>query len=226
MKENKEYKNEALAALKGSWAPAVLGIICCLAVAAVFAAPYESKAIMLQYDPTNLDLAAGLVKWYFFLMLGVLFVLSPLTVGLVNSFKSLLTDSDDRIVANEFKVGFGNYWHHVWGAFLRTIFIFLWSLLLFVPGIIKSLSYAMTNYILVDRPELSANEAINLSKDMMYGHRFDLFYLYLSFAGWYILCIFTFGIGTLWLMPYIQTAQASFYLDVKEDYERRGGAKL
>lgn len=226
MKENKEYKNEALAALKGNWAPAVLGVICCFAVMAVFAAPYESKAIMLQSDPMNLDLAAGIVKWYFFLLLGVVFVMSPLTVGMVYSFRSLLANSDERIVANEFKVGFGNYWHHVWGTLLRTIFVCLWSLLLFVPGIIKGLSYSMTNYILVDRPELSANEAINLSKDMMYGHKFDLFYLYLSFAGWYILCIFTFGIGVLWLMPYIQTAQASFYLDVKEDYERRIGTNL
>lgn len=92
-----------------------------------------------------------------------------------------------------------------------------------MPGIIKTLSYAMTNYILVDKPELSANEAINLSKDMMYGHKFDLFYLYLSFAGWFILCLFTFGIGFLWFFPYAQTAQASFYLDVKEDYERRTG---
>ena len=81
----------------------------------------------------------------------------------------------------------------------------------------------MTNYILVDKPELSANEAINLSKDMMYGHKFDLFYLYLSFAGWFILCLFTLGIGFLWLYPYVQAAQVSFYLDVKEDYERRTG---
>ena len=128
-----------------------------------------------------------------------------------------------KVLSNEFKIGFGNYWHHVWGMFLNRFFVFLWSLLLFVPGIIKTLSYAMTNYILVDKPELSANEAINLSKDMMYGHKFDLFYLYLSFAGWFILCLFTLGIGFLWLYPYAQAAQVSFYLDVKEDYERRTG---
>ena len=142
------------------------------------------------------------------------------------SFKSLFTDGDDKVLSNEFKIGFGNYWHHVWGMFLNRFFVFLWSLLLFVPGIIKTLSYAMTNYILVDKPELSANEAINLSKDMMYGHKFDLFYLYLSFAGWFILCLFTLGIGFLWLYPYAQAAQVSFYLDVKEDYERRTGVDI
>ena len=85
----------------------------------------------------------------------------------------------------------------------------------------------MTYYILVDRPELSANEAINLSKRMMRGHKFDLFYLHLSFIGWFLLCcFFTLGIGCLWYFPYVLTAQASFYLDVKEDYERRTGVSF
>ena len=223
MKENKEYKNEALAALKGRWAPSVLAVLAYMAVLAVFIAPYEIKAMQLSDDPTNLQLAADMMKWYLVFILGCIFVSFPLLVGLVNGFKSLFTDGDDKVLSNEFKIGFGNYWHHVWGMFLNRFFVFLWSLLLFVPGIIKTLSYAMTNYILVDKPELSANEAINLSKDMMYGHKFDLFYLYLSFAGWFILCLFTLGIGFLWLYPYAQAAQVSFYLDVKEDYERRTG---
>lgn len=223
MKENQEYKNEALAALKGRWAPSVLAVLAYMAVLAVFIAPYEIKAMQLSYDPTNLQLAADMMKWYPAFILGCIFVSFPLLVGLVNGFKSLFTDGDDKVLSNEFKIGFGNYWHHVWGMFLNRFFVFLWSLLLFVPGIIKTLSYAMTNYILVDKPELSANEAINLSKDMMYGHKFDLFYLYLSFAGWFILCLFTLGIGFLWLYPYAQAAQVSFYLDVKEDYERRTG---
>lgn len=223
MKENQEYKNEALAALKGRWAPSVLAVLAYMAVLAVFIAPYEIKAMQLSDDPTNLQLAADMMKWYPVFILGCIFVSSPLLVGLVNGFKSLFTDGDDKVLSNEFKIGFGNYWHHVWGMFLNRFFVFLWSLLLFVPGIIKTLSYAMTNYILVDKPELSANEAINLSKDMMYSHKFDLFYLYLSFAGWFILCLFTLGIGFLWLYPYAQAAQVSFYLDVKEDYERRTG---
>lgn len=226
MKENQEYKNEALAALKGRWAPSVLAVLAYMAVLAVFIAPYEIKAMQLSDDPTNLQLAADTMKWYPVFILGYIFVSFPLLVGLVNGFKSLFTDGDDKVLSNEFKIGFGNYWHHVWGMFLNRFFVFLWSLLLFVPGIIKTLSYAMTNYILVDKPELSANEAINLSKDMMYGHKFDLFYLYLSFAGWFILCLFTLGIGFLWLYPYAQAAQVSFYLDVKEDYERRTGVDI
>ena len=64
MKENQEYKNEALAALKGRWAPSVLAVLAYMAVLAVFIAPYEIKAMQLSDDPTNLQLAADMMKWY------------------------------------------------------------------------------------------------------------------------------------------------------------------
>jgi uncharacterized membrane protein len=80
------------------------------------------------------------------------------------------------------------------------------------------LAYSLTPYILKDYPELSANQAINLSMKMMKGHKFDLFWLFLSFIGWSILCIFTLGIGYLWLMPYMMTTMAAFYQEVKAEY--------
>ena len=58
---------------------------------------------------------------------------------------------------------------------------------------------------------------------MMEGRRFDLFYLHLSFIGWWLLSILTLGIGFFWLVPYVQTAQAAFYDDVRQDYLRRSG---
>ena len=79
----------------------------------------------------------------------------------------------------------------------------------------------MTPFILVDNPELSANEAINLSKKMMKGHKFDLFWLELSFIGWILLGLLTLGIGYFWLMPYMYTSIAGFYQDVKADYESK-----
>ena len=106
MKENKEYKNEALAALKGRWAPSVLAVLAYMAVLAVFIAPYEIKAMQLSDDPTNLQLAADMMKWYPVFILGCIFVSFPLLVGLVNGFKSLFTDGDDKVLSNEFKIGF------------------------------------------------------------------------------------------------------------------------
>ena len=58
---------------------------------------------------------------------------------------------------------------------------------------------------------------------MMNGHKFDLFYLHLTFIGWGILSLLTLGIGFLWLNPYMMTAQAQFYEDVKAEYQERLG---
>ena len=79
----------------------------------------------------------------------------------------------------------------------------------------------MTPYILNERPELTADEAIELSMKMMEGHKMDLFIFYLSFIGWYLLAMLTCCIGCLWLIPYVYTAQAAFYEDVKAEYEGR-----
>lgn len=104
---------------------------------------------------------------------------------------------------------------------LEGVYILLWSLLLIVPGIIKSFSYAMTAYILRDDKELSYNAAIEKSMAMMEGHKLEWFYLNLSFIGWILLTILTLGIGGLWVQPYISASYAQFYEDVKAEYEAK-----
>ncbi len=98
--------------------------------------------------------------------------------------------------------------------FLTSLYVLLWSLLLIIPGILASYSYALVPYILAERPELTASEAIRRSKDLMYGNRWRLFCLQFSFIGWSILCALTLGIGNLWLTPYSHAATAAFYRDL------------
>ncbi len=100
---------------------------------------------------------------------------------------------------------------------LQYIYIFLWSVLLVIPGIIKALSYFLTPYVLKDNPHLSYNAAIEESMRLMDGNKARLFWLLLSFIGWAILCIFTCGLGMLALIPYMYTTVAAFYEDVKEN---------
>jgi uncharacterized membrane protein len=107
---------------------------------------------------------------------------------------------------------------------LMGVYTLAWTLLLIIPGIIKSFSYALTPFILTDKPELSANEAIELSMKMMDGHKLDLFILYLSFIGWYLLSFLTLCIGMLWVMPYQYTTMVAFYEDVKAEYESKAVA--
>jgi uncharacterized membrane protein len=102
---------------------------------------------------------------------------------------------------------------------LVQIYIMLWTLLFYIPGIVKSYSYAMTPYILLDKPELSATEAITESRKMMNGHKMELFLLDLSFIGWILLSLLTCGILFFYVAPYMQAARAEFYRTLKGDDE-------
>ena len=98
--------------------------------------------------------------------------------------------------------------------FLRSLYTLLWSLLLIVPGIIAALNYAMTPFILEEHPELTASEAIRRSKELMRGHKTDLFILELTFIGWSLLCILTLNLGHIALNPYKNAAYAVFYREI------------
>ena len=146
------------------------------------------------------------------------FLLYPLTLGYSVAHKDLLLNGDAAITRNTINHTFSEYMRNAISIFLVYLFTALWTLLLIVPGIVKGLAYSLTPFIVKDNPELSPNEAINLSVKMMKGHKFDLFYLYLSFLGWILLSMLTLGVGLLWVIPYLETTMAAFYQDVKNDY--------
>jgi uncharacterized membrane protein len=220
MKTNKEYKNAALAALKGNWAPFVVAVIIMMAFMYVIMGPYlfvYQVSLGMNQIVISPAFALAAVALY---ILGMPLLTMPLTLGFDYASNRLLVEGDNRAVGNLFRDSFGRWGRKVWGMFLMNFFISLWSLLLIIPGFIKFYAYALTPYILIDNPELSANQAINLSQKMMKGHKFDMFILHLSFIGWIFLSIFTFGIGLLWLLPYMMTAQAAFYQDVKKEFNK------
>ena len=220
MKTNQEYKNAALAALKGNWAAAVVATIIIMVISAMLSLPSTLLSLALVDASVAVAVQGIDLVTLNYVGYGLIFlIICPLAVGAASAFRRLLTAGDGNVTSNMVDDTLSGYWRNVWGMLLMCIFITLWSLLLVIPGIIKSFSYAMTPYILKDYPELSANQAINLSRKMMKGHKFDLFWLYLSFIGWMILNLFTFGIGSFWLIPYMYTAQAAFYQDDKNQYQ-------
>lgn len=99
---------------------------------------------------------------------------------------------------------------------LVSIITFLWTLLFIIPGIIASLSYSLVYLVALDNPELDTMNVLRKSKEMMKGHKLELFVLIFSFLGWIILSIFTLGILLLWIVPYMQVTFANFYNKLKE----------
>lgn len=101
--------------------------------------------------------------------------------------------------------------------FLRGLYCFLWGLLLVIPGIVKAYSYAMTPYIMAENPDMSAQDAIRASMQLMDGHKGKLFWLRLTFIGWDILAALTLNLGHLALNPYKNAAEAAFYRELISD---------
>lgn len=217
MMTNQDYKNAALNALSGNWAQAIIACVVYLGIYAVCSAGDIVNSLK-DLIPAWANLSPSFILW----ANGIGFVASvlvvwPLGSAFLNSFKTLYRDSDNRVTYNMVRI-FGDNWGRlVLGYLLMYIKIILWSLLLIIPGIIKGFAYSMVPYILLDRPELSYSEVIAESERMMKGHKFDLFYLYLSFIGWAVLSVLSLGIGFLWLEPYVNTAVAAFYNDIKGD---------
>ena len=111
--------------------------------------------------------------------------------------------------------GAKNYGRKLGGLFLQDLFIFLWALLFIIPGIIKSLSYSFNQYILADCPNLTARDALNLSKKMTSGIKGEIFVFELSFIGWWLLTALTCGILGVYTVPYYMMAKATLYESIK-----------
>ncbi len=103
------------------------------------------------------------------------------------------------------------YWNLVKIQFLKGLYIFLWSLLFIVPGIIKAYQYSMVEYIAAENPYLPADRVFALSRAMTDGEKGALFLLDLSFIGWYLLGVLAFGVGLLFVLPYYQATWAEGY---------------
>jgi len=143
-----------------------------------------------------------------------LVITGPMNVGLAVFSLSLSRRQDARL--EQLFAGFERFGTNFIAYLLYSVFVFLWFLLLIIPGIIAMLSYSQTFYILAEDKNIGAYDAIMKSKDMMNGYRWKYFCLGLRFIGWWILCILTFGIGFLWLMPYMSVSCARFYDDVSD----------
>lgn len=112
--------------------------------------------------------------------------------------------------------GFKHYGHNLGGMLWMYLFIFLWSLLFLIPGIIKGLAYYFTTYLLEEYPTLPAQEALKVSMKLTSGHKWEIFVMGLSFIGWGILCALTAGIlAVFYVGPYMNISFAGLYEETK-----------
>ncbi len=189
--------------------------------------PYtENKVLMAQARDSlrgnwGLPIGTTVVYWIIAVAPGFvpfigqiisLLIAGPLMLGFCIFFLSFSRDQDPTL--SQLFEGFSRFGTALCAYLLQVIFVFLWTLLLIIPGIIAALSYAMTYYIISDNESIGALDAITASKELMRGNKWKLFCLGLRFIGWSLLCLLTLGIGYLWLTPYMATSFAKFYDDI------------
>lgn len=226
MRTNQEYKNAALAALKGNWAQAIVAtfavlLLSVLANLIVFGYEYMMDTGVFGHESWVPYVTNGSIVLLNLLFL--FFLAYPLIIGYANSFSRLYYKSDRDILTNVKEMAFEDALRGSVGMFVMGLITSLFSLALFIPGVIASLSLFLTPYLLKDYPELTIVETLRLSRKMMKGHKMQLFLLQLSFIGWILLNVLTLGLGSLWLTPYMMTTFAAFYHDVKEQYIMKEG---
>lgn len=189
VKENTELMAEARESLSGNWGLAIATFLVYGIIISIF-----------QVIPTVGSVLA-------------LFIAGPMLVG-ISMFSLSLSRGENARLEQIFE-GFKNYGTVLGAYLLMVLFIFLWMLLLIIPGIIAAIAYSQTFYILAEDDAISSMDALKKSKEMMDGYKWKYFCLGLRFIGWALLCILTLGIGFLWLSPYIQISYAKFYEDIK-----------
>jgi uncharacterized membrane protein len=144
-----------------------------------------------------------------------LILIQPLNIGIAYAFMMMARNQKGDL-SHLLKSLQSDYLNHLIQLALKTVYLILWSFLLVIPAIIKYFSYFLVEYILADNP--SESDAITLSRQMMKGHKFELFMLQLSFIGWFILSALTFGIlYVLYVGPYYRQTMAEYYLALKNN---------
>lgn len=214
-----DYREAARRALAGNWPMAVLtGLVATLLGGMSIGTNFEWRTerhleTLQRISPRMAMLLLGLIG-----VIGVLafaYGLVQLVLGSVVElgyarYNLNLVDGKTAQLGDLFGA-FGQIWNALVLRVLTGLFIFLWSLLLVIPGLVAAYSYSAAPYIMAEDPDCTPMEALRRSKARMDGHKMSLFLLDLSFIGWYLLSALTLGIGNLFLTPYTHAARAAFY---------------
>lgn len=236
METNSYYKNKAIASLKGDWGTAtalilIYGSICYVISIVANLAPIGVTGLVI--------ICVCIVAWL---------LLLQMRWGVSIAFLDVARGKNAEI--GYLALGYKEGKRVFLTMLLKAVYLFCWTmagvivafllmgvlgflfkspllvlpiaLLSTIPAIMKSYSYAMTEYVVRDQPELGYGAAIQESVNLMEDHKKELFLLDLSLIGWYLLSCLTLGLGFLFLMPYYETAHAHFYEDLLKEQEELG----
>ncbi|MEG1868359.1 MAG: DUF975 family protein [Clostridiales bacterium] len=208
--QRSELKQSAKEQLAGKWGT----VIGCYLIFICFTAVLNF--VLLFFTDYSVDMKPLLAALVDFATITVtLLVTAPLTLGWIYLILKIVRGKP--VSVSTIFEGFKRFLPAFLVMFFVQVFISLWALLLIVPAIIKSFSYAMAIYILADDEDISPLDAITKSRKMMVGHKWEYFVLQLSFVFWFLLVCVTFGLASLYVGPYMEVTMGNFYQRLKAE---------
>ena len=184
----------------------------------------QIKKLAKRQLKRNWGIALGSITLCSAMSIAALFIGGPalanvVAVGFAAAYMAIIRTGKAKI--SSIFEGWKSFGPAFIAGILVPLYIGFWTMLFWIPGIIKSYAYAMTNYVIRDNPDMTANEAITESRRLMRGNKWRLFIMDLSFIWWDILCVLTLGILTIYVIPFKLAARAAFYDAVKSSKEAK-----
>ena len=226
--EAREHRARAREALRGNWVTAVLVYLVAGLLSGDSNSPSFNFSINIEGGHVDFSMSQELQNFLtdtlglaMPLILGVSLVLLVVRLALGGvmamgraTYSLNLIDGREAEF-NDLFTGFRRFYDALIMNVVSILAVFAGALLFVVPGIILGYAYAMAPYILAENPGITGTDALRRSRELMKGHKWELFWLELTFIGWSILAAFTLGIGNLVVTPYKGVSKASFYRDIQ-----------
>lgn len=185
---------------------------------AVSNAPYENGTVWDMQAVQSCFSSTATELLFSFLTVVITGILTLAECSLYDRYFNTL----EKISFSEYLQGFSRWLTGALAALWFSLWVFLWSLLFFIPGIVKAFSYSQMFFILAENPKIGVAKAMRISKVLTKGYKADLFVMGLSFFGWNLLSIFTLGILQLWIQPYEYMSFTNAYKSLKMHALRSG----
>ena len=220
MKSNSEIRSEARADLSGKWSSAVMITLIVFVIEEVLTSVLSLWHMFEMFEMTDMVERVSPSPMMFvsrYLLILTMFISIPLSYGYMISF--LNNSRGEEFSFKTLFSGFEQYKIVFKTLISVNVKVVLYILLLIVPGVMKFYSYALVPYLMKDRG-IYGKEAMNLSEQLMMGNRMRLFKLDLSFIGWSLLVILTFGLAFLWVKPYFNAARVRFYIELIDEIDK------
>ena len=205
----KEIKAKAREMIKGKlweiWKPMLIIMLISFTLSFLLDKflPLSYSLFSYKGSSVDLDLSNSIIT----------FLMTPISVGYSLYVLNFVRGKEFKIEDLFSKI---KYILPIWAiVIIIDIFTSIGFIFLIIPGIIISLMFAMSSYVMADS-DIKVDKVLKDSADLMKGHKWDYFVFSLSFIGWILLCVITIGIALVYVEPYILVAEALYYEELKK----------